>query len=260
MNVIAFSLYGTDEAYRTGAVENAKAALQYFPGWICHYYISQEIPNEVIEQLRSCTNVIVHLRTRKSISDGAFWRFEAAALLGVKACIFRDVDSRLDARDYGMVSEWIGSKKKFHIIRDHPNHDVPMMAGMWGVMGGIAEINVLIGEWARWQKMTFRACYTRRSADEGFLESVIYPHAIDSLLVHSRFTQFVVEKNVRDTPEITNSNFIGRRLCRPEDEGDLLKLKDTYEFIGGKTELPVYGIKKYCRHLYILQFLKRKLI
>lgn len=30
------------------------------------------------------------------------------------------------------MEQWLASNKTFHIMRDHPNHDTPILGGMWG--------------------------------------------------------------------------------------------------------------------------------
>ena len=49
--VISFSLWGTNKKYTIGAIENAKLALEYYPGWICRYYIASSVPKEIISDM-----------------------------------------------------------------------------------------------------------------------------------------------------------------------------------------------------------------
>ena len=44
----------------------------------------------------------------------------------------RDIDSRFGDRENGAVQEWLHSDKSIHVMRDHVNHDVPMLACCWG--------------------------------------------------------------------------------------------------------------------------------
>ena len=44
----------------------------------------------------------------------------------------RDLDSRFNDREFTSVHNWLNSKEPLHIIRDHPNHDQPILAGLWG--------------------------------------------------------------------------------------------------------------------------------
>ena len=47
--------------------------------------------------------------------------------------LFRDLDSRPSRREAEAVEQWMSSKHAFHVMRDHPAHDMPILAGMWGV-------------------------------------------------------------------------------------------------------------------------------
>ena len=53
--------------------------------------------------------------------------------LKVEVAMFRDLDSRPSQREVDAVHEWLQSKHAFHVMRDHPGHDLPMLAGMWGL-------------------------------------------------------------------------------------------------------------------------------
>ena len=39
---------------------------------------------------------------------------------------------RFSGREAAAVSDWLSSDLPFHIMRDHTNHGVQMLAGMWG--------------------------------------------------------------------------------------------------------------------------------
>ena len=39
---------------------------------------------------------------------------------------------RLTSREQAAVAEWISSNLSFHTMRDHPDHQVEIMGGMWG--------------------------------------------------------------------------------------------------------------------------------
>jgi hypothetical protein len=59
--------------------------------------------------------------------------------------IIRDCDSRLNPRERLAVEEWIGSGKRIHSIRDHPNHDRPLNGGLWGgVKGAVPDMEQLV--------------------------------------------------------------------------------------------------------------------
>ena len=45
---------------------------------------------------------------------------------------FRDLDSLVTPREGRAVSDWSTGKHTIHVMRDHPGHDMPILAGMWG--------------------------------------------------------------------------------------------------------------------------------
>ena len=60
--------------------------------------------------------------------------FEFALLLfQVSIFVSRDLDSRFNDRESAAVSEWLSSNFSLHVMRDHPEHAVPMLGSAWGV-------------------------------------------------------------------------------------------------------------------------------
>jgi hypothetical protein len=64
--------------------------------------------------------------------SGMFWRYMINDDPTVDRFIVRDSDSIASYRERLAVNEWIMSGKKFHIMRDHYYHGLPIMGGMWG--------------------------------------------------------------------------------------------------------------------------------
>ena len=98
---------------------------------------------------------------------GLFWRFYPASDPDVAVMVSRDTDSRLTARERAAVDEWLASDRDFHVMRDHPEHDVSILGGMWGVRNGPPrDMRALIDAQRhddRWQ------------VDQEFLDAVIAP-------------------------------------------------------------------------------------
>lgn len=124
--VISFGLYGGKPKYTVGAIRNAELASTYFPGillcccylitdfiiepfhcfvvvyssgWICRYYVTDDVPADVIQKLKDLGSEIESIPTGMGYSSGMFWRFFVASDPTVDRYIIRDVDSRLNARD-----------------------------------------------------------------------------------------------------------------------------------------------------------------
>lgn len=137
MKIISFSLWGTEDKYCVGAIKNAQLAKILYPGWICRYYCSDSVPKEIIAKLDNKKNVqIIKIEGQGDWSHAAnrFISFEDTEATHI---ITRDTDSRLSVREVLAVNEWIEQGTKAHIMRDHPFHFTPIMAGMFGVLGGV---------------------------------------------------------------------------------------------------------------------------
>jgi hypothetical protein len=128
--IISFSLFGDHPRYQRGALGNLYQSRDIYPGWICRFYVSEEIPEVIVDQLRAGGAEIV-LKTRKSLIDGMFWRFLPASERDLEAVIVRDADSQLGEREALAVQQWLASEKRFHIMRDHPFH-VSLILGVCG--------------------------------------------------------------------------------------------------------------------------------
>ena len=181
--IIAFSLWGNSPAYWVGALRNIELAKTFYPGWLCRFYVDCEAPSEQINSLQG-ENVQVVLRKRCCDFDGLFWRFSAASDPSVGMALFRDCDSRIGRRETIAVDAWLRSAKDFHIMRDHPQHVAPMLAGMWGCRTRkLPNIDKLIAYWAlaHWRSLYHRTC------DQEFLAECVYPLIAQRALEHSEF-------------------------------------------------------------------------
>jgi len=132
--VVSFSLFGDNPKYLVGAVRNVELYRQiYDPSWILQFYVDTDtVPIKTIDHLESLQQVeVVRLSASKEPHTAVFWRFYATE--DSEIAIFRDCDSRPSRREYVSVLQWLNSGCYYHIMRDHPQHGVPICAGMWGV-------------------------------------------------------------------------------------------------------------------------------
>mmetsp|Transcript_36783 Transcript_36783/g.68417 ORF Transcript_36783/g.68417 Transcript_36783/m.68417 type:complete len:549 (-) Transcript_36783:26-1672(-) len=177
--VISFGLYGKTPKYTHGAVRNAELAVTYFPGWVCRFYVTSDVPADVISRLRELNAEIEHIPDGMGYSSGMFYRFLVAADSTIDRYIIRDADSRLNARDRIAVEEWIESKKPVHILRDHVNHCNTINGGMWGgVMGALPSIAEHVMNWKD------RDQYL---ADINFLDSQVWQTVMDNHIAHDSY-------------------------------------------------------------------------
>ena len=118
--VISFSVYGDNDLYYSGAIANAVAIRQFFPGWVARFYVDNIVAAKIRGQLENLGSEVIQMCKKKY--PPMFWRFLAAGDQDIEAVIVRDVDALLCPRDWETVSQWLDSSKNFHIIRDQPNH------------------------------------------------------------------------------------------------------------------------------------------
>lgn len=175
--VISYSLWGNSTRYTMGAIQNARLAHYYYPGWVSRFYCGQDVDKNIIDALNTITNTEIILMDEANDWTGMFWRFYAASDSDIM--LSRDADARISQRESCAVDRWLSSNTCFHIMRDHPYHARPIMGGMWGCKGGIlSNIRDLIGRFTK---------SNRYEIDQEFLAHVIYPIIKNNCTVHDPF-------------------------------------------------------------------------
>ena len=191
-NVVAYSLWGDKPIYWIGALRNIELVSKYLPGWICRFYIDKTCNKELIDSIKG-DNVEVILMDRDTYSyvniserfnhPGLFWRFLPLVDDDINILLSRDCDSRISKREINAINEWLSSDKDFHIMRDHPHHQVPILAGMWGCRNKILKnINDLLKMWS-----VHRNKGIYNAEDQDFLGQIVYPIVKNKAMEHSEF-------------------------------------------------------------------------
>lgn len=138
----SYSLWGDNKVYTYGMIENVLLARKHFPMWLVRIHYNETVPAHIIEWLSQQPNVnMVKHGGNEMRAANTLWRYNDL-FIGIDddygaTVLFRDCDSRLGLREKGMIEEWLKSKKNCHIIRDHPGHTCPILAGMFGVRNKI---------------------------------------------------------------------------------------------------------------------------
>ena len=183
--VISFSLWGDNEVYLKGAIENIKLAKELFPDWECWFYVStQNTPSSVIEKIREYDNAKAIEVDEVGAPLSMLHRFLPCDNDDVERFISRDTDSRLSMREKAAVDEWIESDQVVHIMRDHPYHTATMMGGMWGMRK-----NDLLPKSMHYLTDNFRHEYTQnqKGMDQFFLGQYVFPYVNNDACVHDPF-------------------------------------------------------------------------
>ena len=180
LNVIAFSLWGTDRRYVEGALANAALAQQLYPGWQVRVYCDDSIGPPARRALARAGALVVSLPREPVRRLGLFWRFRVANDPRVDRFICRDCDSRLTVQERVAVDAWIASGKSFHVMRDLVTHTELILAGLWGGCGG------RLPDMAEAARRFVAGRVATRIVDQEFLRLVIWPLIKRDVLIHDR--------------------------------------------------------------------------
>ena len=200
--IISFSLWGDNPKYTVGAIKNALLAQIIYPEWICRFYIGNDVPQHIRNQLDDLNVEIMEMMDMGDSGwNGTFWRFFAADSYDIVIC--RDTDSRLNLRERVAVDEWLSSDKDFHIMRDHPYHNTEILAGTWGCRNGI-----LRGMEEAIQDYNKGSFDNQYQVDQNFLREVVYPLVKHESIVHDEF--FELKPFPANAIKRTGSYFVGQ--------------------------------------------------
>lgn len=179
--VIAFSLFGTDQRYVLGAINNAVVARYLYPGWTVRFYVDESVPGEVRNKLAQNGGQVINVSGLPAAEYGLFWRFLVEDDPNAGIYIVRDVDSVINVKERAAVAAWLRSGRAFHVMRDHVQHSELMLAGMWGAhRGNLAPMTPKLRSYV--SGLGVRANFVHR--DQHFLRSEIWPIVRQSVFVN----------------------------------------------------------------------------
>jgi hypothetical protein len=179
MKLLSFALWGAKATYTVGAIRNAELAPVVYPGWVCRFYCGTSVPAATLRALAELPHVQVVTVPEPGDWRALFWRFRPAGEADVEVMLSRDTDSRLGARERAAVDVWLASDCDFHVMRDHPLHEMSILGGLWGVRGGLLrDIDALVAHYP--QHDTYQV-------DQRFLEEVVAPRVRDRWLEHDGY-------------------------------------------------------------------------
>jgi hypothetical protein len=125
------------------------------------------------------------------------------------------------------VEEWIDSKYKIHILRDHVNHCIVMNGGMWGgVKGAVPGMEEAILNWSSRDEYM---------ADLHFLEKRIWPEIQGQQLAHD---SYCCDRFPNTKPFPTQRSKTYQHVGQVFDSHDNPRLMDIDGFIRG---VPIPG-------------------
>ncbi|KAB7494078.1 hypothetical protein Anas_10948 [Armadillidium nasatum] len=130
-----------EKGYWIGFNEVMQNISVFYPGWRVRIYASSPdilflqsiMENWTFINFCDIDNLPAPIYTVRPYPV-TMWRFAPLGDDQVDVLLSRDLDSEILKREYDAVSEWLNStNKSFHIMRDHPQHCVQILGGMWGI-------------------------------------------------------------------------------------------------------------------------------
>lgn len=208
-NIIAFSLFGDDRRYLTGAMNNAIVARYLYPGWTSRFYVDDSVPMAFCKQLGGQGAQVVKLAGDwPGDKFGLFWRFLVEDDKDVDFFLVRDADSVCNIKERAAVEDWLRSGKAFHLMRDLPIHSELILAGMWGAHRG--NIGNMAGR-VRAHVDNAVAKVNNRITDQEFTRNVLWPIVRQHALIHDTHLAFGPgAMPFRDEFQLPRSHHIGQ--------------------------------------------------
>ena len=187
-NVISFSVWGTNERYLRGAINNAIVARYLYPGWVARFYTDSSTPAEFRAVLQQNAAEVIMVSDLPAADFGLYWRFLVEDDASVDLFIVRDADSVMNIKERAAVADWLKSGRAFHVMRDDLNHSELILAGMWGAhRGNITDMRGKISIFH--QSLEKIANYVHK--DQHFLRRVIWPLMRGNVMLHDRHFTFM---------------------------------------------------------------------
>lgn len=239
--IISYSLYGNNPRYTLPLLENSKIAISLYQGWTIYVYHNNTVNQDYLDQLKQ--NGVVTINIEK-INQGnlppKMWRFLPIQNLNVDFVIFRDADSMLTHREHELVIEWEQSDKLVHIIRDHPLHIAPILAGMFGMKKNSFHILSKLMQLNAPNVKSRPVDY-----DQVFLADFFYPKINKQALIHVSFFKYWGEHVIKIKPVSDSYNYIGSVLI----DDEIKKEKEKNILISSKFKNGIpYFVSKLLRY------------
>jgi len=181
VNVFSFCLYGPyNDRYYHGMVENVMLVQRHFPDWKVFVYIAPDVEQDMVNFLRSSSNVVLH-ETHELGAKNMIHRFFAIDEPEVDLMMVRDADSRIHWKDRWAIRDFLSHSEFIaHTIRDHEDHTAKLMGGLWGLRKTLEiSIRKLYASYVEDTKKGYRLAH-----DQNFLMDFVYPLVVSRLLIH----------------------------------------------------------------------------
>ncbi|CAF1650900.1 unnamed protein product, partial [Didymodactylos carnosus] len=167
-----------------------------YPQWIVrvYYFNLDKTVDDILKLELKYNNVdfcnsehIPILDNIKKYIPGKIQRFLPIIDRYVDYLMVRDIDSPLTDREIDAVNEWLNTTKTYHIMRDNPVHNIPILGGMWGFQRRQNDPINSITNLAKYFLSDNLIEKFSDAGDQTFLNEYIYPLAKHDSIVHDSY-------------------------------------------------------------------------
>lgn len=202
MNAIAYSLFGYNQqhencydfrAYLRGLHLNIRIAELLYPGWTVALMIDESVTESpytnLLYDLDKAGKIRLYVMPKAELCRMMLYRLYPMFLLNkdklyYDRVICRDTDSLLSYRERQAVAYWERGPKMAHAITDSVSHNITLMGGMVGFMSGPFRNRMSADSLDTLLAMDTGIDFTRKGADQDFLNRYVLPKVADSLTEH----------------------------------------------------------------------------
>ena len=207
MNAVVYSLWGNDPRYCLNASRCARRIRELLPEWTPVFFLGSDVNVKTRDALLA-ENCLL-LKPPKESPNPLFWRFFFRDT-SFDRFIIRDADSIPIPREIESINRWIASEQPFHVIRDHPHHTNPMMAGLWGaITSQMPDIKAWLKSFQVPSGNDVSLIY---DSDQRFLAARLWPLIRDTTFQHDLCTRHLFPEATPFTAPFPDSQE-GWRFC-----------------------------------------------
>ncbi|XP_069180266.1 uncharacterized protein [Procambarus clarkii] len=195
--VVSYSVFGNNSEYWLGLDDLLVTIAHLYPEWVVRVYT---IPQPTLAadfcpllrrhpHLYICdvTNLPQPLGNISGLHP-MMWRTAPLGDPQLTHLMVRDTDSQVSEREQAAVDAWLASGKPFHVMRDHPHHNVPILGGTWAARWDQDIINTS-------ELITIRDLMLRDAVgtslygkDQAILKRRLWPVMTGRVLAHDSYT------------------------------------------------------------------------
>ncbi|KAK8729825.1 hypothetical protein OTU49_008343 [Cherax quadricarinatus] len=226
--VVSLSLYGDNPDYWLGLKEILHQVGVMYPGWMVRLYtVPHAHATHLCPLLNLYTNFYVCDITNLPPPLGnishvhpMMWRIAPLGDPQVTALMVRDSDSQVSERERAAVKAWLESGKHFHVMRDHPSHDVHILGGMWGARWDqrlqYQRENALLLSSIRNEMLEDAQGMTKYGEDQQILTKRLWPLMVGRVLAHDSYCCLLFRGTTPWPTQRIDGYFVGSPSFRKE--------------------------------------------